>query len=97
MLAAVEAALRGAYSFDARAFDEPVFRSEIVAIAHSVAGVLGVDVDRLYKGTTAGLADRLLAQRRPGGVDAAAGDAPIDGWSVRDGSTRATVRRAGGR
>jgi hypothetical protein len=63
VLTGVETALRDAYSFDARAFTKPVFRSGIVSTAHTVAGVLGVDVDRLYKGATAGLADRLLAQR----------------------------------
>jgi phage-related baseplate assembly protein len=63
VLAGVEAALRSAYSFDARDLAEPVFLSEIVAVAHGVAGVLAVDVDRLYTGTTPDLADRLLAQR----------------------------------
>jgi Baseplate J-like protein len=63
VLAAVEAGLRSAYSFDARALLEPVFRSEIVAAAHAVDGVLAADIDYLYTGTTADLADRLLAQR----------------------------------
>ena len=63
VLSGVEAALRDAYSFEARAFTDPVFRSQIESVAHTVKGVLAVDVDRLYTGTTAGLADRLLAQR----------------------------------
>jgi hypothetical protein len=63
VLSGVEAALRSAYSFEARAFTEPVFLSAIESVAHTVAGVLAVDVDRLYIGTTAGRADRLLAQR----------------------------------
>jgi hypothetical protein len=63
VLAAVEAGLRAAYSFDVRGFTEPVHRSEIIATAHAVAGVVAVDVDRLYVGATHGLADRLLAQR----------------------------------
>jgi predicted phage baseplate assembly protein len=62
VLAGVESALRAAYSFDARALGEPVFASDIVAVAHTVAGVLGVDLDLLYKGSVSGLADRLLAQ-----------------------------------
>jgi hypothetical protein len=62
VLAGVEAALRSAYSFDARDFTDPVYRSGIVAVAHTVAGVLAVDVDRLYTGSTPTLADRLLAQ-----------------------------------
>lgn len=60
---AVEAALREAYSHEARALAEPLFRSEIVATVHSVAGVVALDLDRLYTGTIPGLADRLLAPR----------------------------------
>jgi Baseplate J-like protein len=87
VLTAVEAALRSAYSFDARDFGEPVFHSEIDAVAHSVAGVLAVDVDRLYvTGTPVGLAERLLAQRAAVGTNYAAipggvlviDDAPFD-------------------
>jgi uncharacterized phage protein gp47/JayE len=62
VLAAVEAALRNAYSFGARGLLEPVFRSEIVSAAHTVKGVLAVDVDHFYTGATPDLADRLLAQ-----------------------------------
>jgi hypothetical protein len=86
VLSAVESALRTAYSFDARDFTDPVFRSGIVATAHTVAGVLAVDVDRLYTGATPALADRLLAQLPsvgPGGTAIPAGllvldDAPFD-------------------
>lgn len=87
VLTAVEAALRSAYSFGARDFGEPVFHSEIDAVAHSVAGVLAVDVDRLYVGgTPVGLAERLLAQRAAVGTNYAAipagvlviDDAPFD-------------------
>ena len=81
VLSAVEAALRETYSFQARGLGEPVFRSEIVATAHSVAGVLGVDVDALYTGTTQDLADRLIAQRPD--VDPA-GDAIPAGVLVLD-------------
>ena len=48
VLSSVEAALRSAYAFEAREFEQPVFHSEIDAVCHSVAGVLAVDVDRLY-------------------------------------------------
>ena len=86
VLGAVEAALRAAWSFDARAFVEPVHRSAVVAAAHAVAGVVAVDVDRLYTGGTPGLADRLLAQAPavgPGGTALPAGlllldPAPLD-------------------
>jgi hypothetical protein len=63
VLAGVESALRDAYYLEVRALAEPVFRSEIVATAHTVAGVLGVDVDALYTGATSSIADRLIAQR----------------------------------
>jgi len=63
VLAGVESALRYAYAFEARGFGEPAYRSEVMSVAHSVAGVLAVDVDRLYAGATPGVADRLLAQQ----------------------------------
>ena len=50
VLAGVEAALRAAYAFEARGLIEPVFLSELVAVAHTVPGVLAVDVDHLYTG-----------------------------------------------
>jgi hypothetical protein len=86
VLAGVEGALRAAYAFVARGFVEPVFLSAIEAVAHSVSGVLAVDVDRLYAGATPGLADRLLAQQPAvgsGGSAIPAGllvidDAPLD-------------------
>jgi hypothetical protein len=86
VLAAVDTALRGAFSFDARGFVQPVFPSEVDAVAHTVKGVLAVDVDRLYTGTAPGLADRLLAQQAGvdgGGNPIPAGllvldDAPLD-------------------
>ncbi len=69
VLAAVEAALRAAYAFDARALAEQVRLSEVIAVAHQVAGVQAVDVDWLYGGsepavqTTPSLQSRLLASR----------------------------------
>jgi hypothetical protein len=86
VLAEVEAALRAAYSFDARGFMDPVYRSEVTAAAHAVAGVLAVDVDRLYAGSAPGIADRLLPKQPavdPGGAPLAAGlllldPAPLD-------------------
>lgn len=63
VLAAVESSLRDAYSFASRDLAQPVYRSELVAVVHSVDGVVAVDVDRLYTGASPGLADRLVAQR----------------------------------
>jgi hypothetical protein len=82
VLSAVEAALRSAYAFEAREFGRPVFHSEIDAVAHSVAGVLAVDVDRLYiTGTSPDVSERLLAQRAavgPNGTAIPAGVLVLD-------------------
>jgi hypothetical protein len=56
----VQAALRAAFSFDARDFRQIVARSEIIAVAQEVEGVLGVDLDRFYRGTIVDLEDRLV-------------------------------------
>jgi Baseplate J-like protein len=63
VLGGVETALRKAYSFEVRDFVQPVFRSEIDAVAHAVPGVLAVDVDYLYTGATHDVAERLFAQQ----------------------------------
>jgi hypothetical protein len=49
VLSAVEAALRAAFSFEARGFAQPVALSAVAAKAHEVAGVLAVDIDKLYR------------------------------------------------
>jgi hypothetical protein len=51
VLAAVEAALRAHYAFDARALAQPVQQSEVIAVAQAVPGVVAVDITRLYGGT----------------------------------------------
>jgi uncharacterized phage protein gp47/JayE len=63
VIAKVEAALRTAFAFDARSFTDPVYRSGVTAVVHTVAGVLAVDIDALYMGTTSSIAERLLAQQ----------------------------------
>ena len=63
VLAAVDAALRGAFAFPNRAFGAPVERSAVIAVAHTVAGVIAVDLDLLYVGTTPELAVRLVAPK----------------------------------
>jgi hypothetical protein len=45
----VEATLRARYSFEARAFGQPVTLGEVIAAFHTVAGVVAVDVDELYR------------------------------------------------
>ncbi|HEY0172794.1 MAG TPA: putative baseplate assembly protein [Pyrinomonadaceae bacterium] len=74
VLAAVEAALRGRFSFAARGFGQPVARSEIVAVIHTVPGVEFVNLTQLYRTDgPAGLSDVLGAHvPSPGaGADAA--------------------------
>ncbi len=76
VIQALEQALRERFAFDARSLGQPVFLSEVVAVAHEIAGVLAVDVDFLYGGTapaaqtTPSLQTRLLASgmRVEGGV-----------------------------
>jgi len=51
VLAAVEAALRARYAFDARELGQPVQHSDVIACVHGVAGVIATDLDRLYGGT----------------------------------------------
>lgn len=52
LLAAVEAALRAHFGFDRRALGQPVLQSEVIAVAHAVPGVVAVDLDLLYGGTS---------------------------------------------
>jgi predicted phage baseplate assembly protein len=62
VLAAVEQALRKQFSFDVRAFGQPVFLSEVIAAVQAVPGVVAVDVNKLYRtGAAASLQTRLLA------------------------------------
>lgn len=62
VLVAVESALRAQFSFDTRAFGQPVFLSEVIAAVQAVPGVVAVDVIKLYRGDAAAtLETRLLA------------------------------------
>ena len=61
VLAAVEAALRAAFSFDARGLAAAVQQSEVIAVAQGVPGVIAVDITRLYRGATPRKQMRLLA------------------------------------
>ena len=49
VLSGVDGALRAAFGFPARDFGQPVHRSQVVAAAHTVPGVVAVDLDRLYR------------------------------------------------
>jgi Baseplate J-like protein len=68
VLTDVEVALRAHFAFGSRALGQPVQQSDLIATAQAVAGVLAIDLSRLYGGstpvsqTTSGsLQDRLLA------------------------------------
>jgi hypothetical protein len=69
VLAEVEAALRAAFAFEARALSQPVQQSEVIAAVHRVPGVVAADLDLLYGGTAppaqtaVSLQGRLLASR----------------------------------
>ena len=63
VLAQVELALRDGFSFARREFAQPVMRSEVIAAMQSVAGVIAVVVDKLYRSDKAAtLEQRLLAE-----------------------------------
>ncbi len=49
VLATVEQALRSAFSFDARAFGQPVAESEVITVMQAVPGVIAVDLYKLYR------------------------------------------------
>jgi len=47
--AAVVQALKDAFSFDARAFGQPVMLSEVIAVMQAVDGVIAVDIDAFHR------------------------------------------------
>ncbi len=72
VIAAVQAALRAAFSFSERHFGQPVGLSEIVAVIHANAGVAAVDIDHLQRSDGTGPVDpapRLVAELPRGGAE----------------------------
>lgn len=69
----VEAALRTAFSFDTRDFGQVVSRSELIAIAQTVEGVLGVDLDKFYRDPDKLKEDRLISANANVKADKAVG------------------------
>jgi predicted phage baseplate assembly protein len=67
VLAMVEAALRAAFSFEARDFGQPVALSEVLAAMQSVPGVLAVQVTQFFRtdDPDAGGLDRVLTASMP--------------------------------
>ncbi len=78
VLAAAQDALREEFSFKNRQFGQPVVRSEVIALLQSIAGVVAVDLDKLYRtGTVAKLKARLEAELPNGGDPASLGPAEL--------------------
>jgi predicted phage baseplate assembly protein len=63
VVAAVKAALRSSFSFEARAFGRPVNLSDVVAVMQAVPGVVAVDIDELRR--TDGIGGDGLVQPLP--------------------------------
>lgn len=76
VVAAVEAALRSRFSFDAREFGRPVMLSEVMAAMHAVPGVVAVDVDQLSRIDNRQRRGELLP---PAAIAAAAAEVRRDG------------------
>lgn len=49
VIAAVESALKAAFSFEKRTFGQPVTAADIVSVIQSVPGVVATDLDQLYR------------------------------------------------
>lgn len=83
VLPAVEAALRAAFGLAARDLAQPVERSSVIAVAAAVPGVAGIDLDRLYRGSTPTLETRLVAARAA--VDATGNPVAAELLALADG------------
>ncbi len=59
-----EAALREAFSFDARAFAQPVTAAEILRVLHELEGIVAVDLDALYLDAVGGGFEAVLPAAR---------------------------------
>ena len=78
VLSAAQAALRAEFSFENRQFGQPVVRSEVIALLQSIAGVVAVDLDSLYRtGSAVKLNARLEANLPNGGDPATLGAAEL--------------------
>ena len=81
VLAAVEATLRAAFSFEARAFGQPVTLDELYAVVQSVPGVIASTILRLYRIDTGPLAP----QPQPRLIAALGGAGPAELLSLDPG------------
>jgi hypothetical protein len=70
VMAAVNQALRTHFSFEARAFGQPVMLSEVIAVMQAVPGVTAVDLDKLYRADgTETLNPRIIAEMPAAGSE----------------------------
>ncbi len=65
VLAAVETAMRTNFSFEARGFGQPVTLGEVFAVMQNVAGVIAVDINKLYRTDAAETFNSFLAAFAP--------------------------------
>ncbi|WP_088888990.1 putative baseplate assembly protein [Leptolyngbya ohadii] len=64
VIAQVEAALQQAFAFEQRGFGQSVTSAEAIAIVQSIAGIIAVDLDALYRlGGSRSLQPELVTQR----------------------------------
>ena len=69
VVAAAIEALRGEFSFARRGFGQPVALSEVIALIQNVAGVVAVDLDKLYRTGEAAILNSRLEAALPAGGD----------------------------
>lgn len=65
VLAAVEAALRSSFSFESRAFGQPVTLSEVISVMQNVPGVGAVDINKLHRSDENEALKSFLPSRAP--------------------------------
>jgi hypothetical protein len=82
---AVHGALLKRYSFDVRAFGQPVALSEVIALIQSVPGVVAVDIDEFYRNDKppAGRKAQLDADHPAMDADGIRNDKSPPGWKAR--------------
>ena len=63
VLAEVEQTLRAQFSFDARAFGQPVMMSEVISVIQNVPGVIALDLTKLFRSDSLQLWKRDCSRR----------------------------------
>jgi hypothetical protein len=65
VLTEIEGALRKGFAFAARTFGQPVTLSEVVSAMQNIAGVVAVDVNKLYRSDHSEAWNELLSAQSP--------------------------------